>query len=231
MTASAGDIALGREAVSETDAAAAGVADARGRERSRVRRAACVVTVALAVWSLVAWAAARALVVREELERADALVVMSGSADYAERAAEAVRLFREGRAPVILLTDDGQRGPWSDEEQRNPFFHERTRAELRRAGVPDEAVLLLAGTVTGTREESALLRQEADARGLRSLLVVTSAYHTRRALRTLRAAFDGSGVRLGMEPAGEAPGALWWLGATGWRNVAGEYFKTVYYLF
>lgn len=230
MTASAGDIAVEREPA-RGRGEVANVGDVRRRHAGRVRRAFSVGAVSLVVWSLVAWAAGRALVVSEGLERADALVVMSGSADYAERAAAAARLFREGRAPVILLTDDGQRGPWSDAEQRNPFFHERAREELRRAGVPDEKIELVPGVVTGTREEAGRLRGHAGARGLRSLLVVTSAYHTRRALRTLRQTFDGAGVALGVEPAGAPPAAFWWLSAEGWRTVAGEYAKMVYYLF
>lgn len=203
---------------------------ARPRVASRVWRVAVVL---LALWPLVAWGAARGLLARAGVERADALVVLSGSAAYAERAAEAARLYGEGRAPLVLLTDDGVRGGWSEAEQRNPRFVELAAKELRRGGVPAESVRVLDARPTNTRDEADAVRAYAAANGLRSLLVVTSSYHSRRALWTWRRVFRGSGVRVGLEPAEGArtPGAWsWWLSAAGWREVAGEYVKMGYYV-
>jgi uncharacterized SAM-binding protein YcdF (DUF218 family) len=186
------------------------------------------------LWPLAAWAAAVALVETESLGRADALVVLGGSAAYVERSRRAAELYREGRAPLVLLTNDGQRGGWSEARQTNPLFVERAREELLRAGVPAESVVVLPGTVGSTFEEAEAARAYAEGRGARSLLFVTSAYHTRRALWTLRRAFRETGVRVGIEaaPAGsdETPGpARWWLHGRGWRAVALEYPKLVYY--
>jgi uncharacterized SAM-binding protein YcdF (DUF218 family) len=204
----------------------------RGR---RVRRLAALALLALAVWSVLAWAAARALIVSAELEHADALVVLSGSGVYVERTERAAQLLKEGRASKIILTNDTMIGPWSQEEQRNPTFTERATAELKRAGVPPEQIEVLPGPVTSTYEEAVLLRQYAASRGLRSMLVVTSGYHSRRALWTLRRVFQGSGIEIGLDPV--APGhqlpepALWWLKPLGWRMVALEYLKIIYYFF
>lgn len=203
------------------------------RRVALLRRAATVTALALAAWALVAWWAARALVVSADLGRADALVVLAGSSTYVERTREAARLFGEGRAPRVILTDDGQQGGWSSAEQRNPRFVERAAEELRRGGVPAASVEVLPGTPSSTHEEAEALRRYAAARGLRSLLVVTSAYHSRRALWALTRAFEGSGVETGLHPV--APGAqtprpaTWWLHPAGWKMVAGEYPKLVYY--
>jgi uncharacterized SAM-binding protein YcdF (DUF218 family) len=189
----------------------------------------------LAAWALLAWAAARSLIVRAELAHADALVVLGGSSAYVERTRWAARLFSEGRAPEIILTDDNERGGWSSEQQRNPLFVERAFAELCRAGVPAEkiVVLPLPQAAPGTYDESLTLREHATTHGLRSLLVVTSPYHSRRALWTLRRVFQGSGVAVGLEPVAagqQSPGpAVWWLHGRGWRAVATEYPKLVYY--
>ena len=184
----------------------------------------------LILWPALAWAAAAALVVRAEVERADALVVLSGSAAYVERTRRAAELYREGRAPRVLLTDDGQRGPWSQARQTNPFFVERAREELLRAGVPEERVEVLPGHVTSTHDEAVAAHAYAERAGARSLLFVTSAHHTRRALWTMRQAFRASGVEVGVEPAGaDAPPWMWWLTRRGWREVALEYPKLVYY--
>jgi uncharacterized SAM-binding protein YcdF (DUF218 family) len=201
--------------------------------RARTILLACVIL--LAVWMALAWVAARALVVRAELEHADALAVLSGSSAYVERTRRAAQLFNEGRAPEIILTDDNERGGWSSEQQRNPFFVERAFEELRRAGVPAEkiVVLPLPQNNPGTYEESLTLRDYATTHGLRTLLVVTSAYHSRRALWTLRRVFRGSGVEVGLDPAAadEASPApfAWWLDRRGWQTVATEYPKLVYY--
>jgi uncharacterized SAM-binding protein YcdF (DUF218 family) len=185
------------------------------------------------VWSILAWGLARALMVRAELAHADALVVLAGADAYRERTREAAQLFALGRAPKILLTNDNLRGGWSTEQQRNPYFVERAFDELRRAGVPAESIEVLPETVSSTHDEAVRLREYATAHNLRSLMVVTSAYHSRRALWTLRRVFRDANMELGMDaaaPGDEAPGpATWWLHAGGWRVVALEYPKFVYY--
>jgi uncharacterized SAM-binding protein YcdF (DUF218 family) len=193
-----------------------------------------LLAVSLVVWFLLAWVAAEALVVRADLPRADALLVLSGSSNYVERARWAARLYREGRAPLILLTDDGEQGGWSTLEQRNPFFVERAAEELNREGVPADKIEVLPGVVSSTYEEAATLRAYAASHGLRSVLVVTSAYHSRRALWTLRRVLEGSNVAVGVDapPAGvaESPApATWWTRPRGWQMVACEYPKIVYY--
>lgn len=202
----------------------------QGGTRRRVARAAVVV---LAVWFVVAWGAARALIVRDETERADALVVLSGSSTYRERTRRAAQLFREGRAPKIILTSDGMRGGWSQSEERNPLFVERAADELRRAGVASERIEVVPQTVTSTHDEAVALRDYATAQGMRTLLVVTSGYHSRRARWTLRRVFEGSGIAArvaAVEPGEETPSPVaWWLQGQGWPLVAGEYVKLVYY--
>lgn len=198
-----------------------------------MRRVLFFALIGLVVWSFVAWVAARALIVSRELEHADAMVVLAGSTTYVERTHRAAELLREGRAQKIFLTNDNQQSGWSNELQRNPFFIERAAEELRRAGVPGDAIEMLPQAVSSTHDEALLLRSTAEAQGLRSILIVTSAYHSRRALWTFRKVFDGSGINLGVTvvPPGEQTPtpATWWLHLSGWREVAGEYLKLIYY--
>src|SRR6185369_711733 len=146
----------------------------------------------------VAWAAAKFLVVNTPLHNADAIVVMSGSAVYKERTLRAAEFYHQGLAPRIILTNDNLRGEWSSAEQRNPFFYERARNNLLFLGVPAERVEVIAQPVTSTYEEAQTLREYAVAHGLRSLLVVTSAYHSRRALWTLNRVFAGTGIEISL---------------------------------
>src|ERR1043165_8391958 len=184
-------------------------------------------------WWLLAPIAARALIVSADLPHADAIVVLSGSSTYVERTHTAADLFKQGRAPLVVLTDDNTRGGWSSAQQRNPYFVERAHEELVKQGVPPAQIRVAPGLASGTSEEAVVIKDYAVAQGLHSLLVVTSAYHSRRALRTLRKTFAATGTTVGMvtAPTGwqtPAP-AFWWLHLEGWRSVAGEWVKLIYY--
>jgi uncharacterized SAM-binding protein YcdF (DUF218 family) len=189
----------------------------------------------IVAWAILAWVAAHALIVNAELASADVIVVLSGSSTYIERTKKAADLYREGRAPLVLLTDDQTRGGWSSALQRNPFFVERAVDELIKQGVPAEKIRIAPGLASSTHAEALLIKDYAAAQGLRSILVVTSAYHSRRALRSLRQSFAGTGTTVGLEPA--PPGSqtpsppLWWLQPAGWRTVGSEYVKLIYYWF
>lgn len=209
------------------------------RETQRSERRGCyyrylrMLFLSLLVWMCLAWVAARALIIDEPLERADALVVFAGSTTYMERAQFAAKLFGENRAPQIILTNDGVPSGYVRAEGRHPLFVERAAHELTVAGVPAANIEVLPETVASTYEEAALLHRYATGHNLKSLLFVTSAYHTRRARWTLSHVFADSDVRLGVvaPPAGQQMPrpATWWLSARGWQLVGGEYVKYIYY--
>jgi uncharacterized SAM-binding protein YcdF (DUF218 family) len=200
----------------------------------RRRTAIKILLICILIWPFAAWAAARLLIIEAPLARADAIVVLGGSANYKERAREAARLLLEGRAQRILVTNDNMRGPWSSVEQRNLFFYERSLDELRNAGVAEESVEVLMTTVSSTHEEAELVKQYAVDHGLHSVLIVTSAYHSRRALWTFSRVFRETGIEVGLMPV--SPGtdsprpATWWLTVRGWRLVPTEYVKMIYYV-
>jgi uncharacterized SAM-binding protein YcdF (DUF218 family) len=184
---------------------------------------------------LLADAAARHLVVEKTLSRADAILVLSGSDTYLERTAEAAALYSEGTAPKILLTNDGLQGGWNDREKRNPYFYERARWELIRQGVPEAAIEALPPVVRGTHDEAELFVEAAAERNIESVMLVTSAHHTRRALWTFErvAAKHGRALAIGIKsPPGETQDSsppAWWLSGRGWRAVGLEYLKIAYY--
>lgn len=189
------------------------------------------------LWPFIAWSLARFLVVGgQTLEHADVIVVLGGSSTYVERARHAERLFHAGRAAKIVLTNDNLRSGWSSAEQRNPLFVELAARELQNAGVPAGKIETLPQVVASTHDEALLMRRYMEANKLRSLLVVTSSYHTRRALWAFRRVFAESNVAVGIDAAtaeegdAQSPSAWsWWLTRHGWRSVALEYPKFVYY--
>lgn len=201
-----------------------------GRRRTAVK----ILLTCILIWPFAAWVGARLLITEAPLAKADVIVVLGGSANYKERAREAARLVLEGRAPLILLTNDNQRGPWSSVEQRNLYFYERTLEELHNAGAPDKSVDVLMNEVGSTHEEAELIKQYATENGLRSVLIVTSPYHSRRALWTFSRVFRDTGIQVGLMPVSPGIGsprpATWWLTARGWRLVPTEYVKMIYYV-
>ena len=190
-----------------------------------------VLLTCIMVWPLAAWIGARLLITQAPLDTADAIVVLGGSATYKERAREAARLLLKGRSQRVLVTNDNMRGPWSNAEYRNPYFYERTLDEIKSAGVPEKNVELLLKPVAGTYEEAQLVRQYAEENKLRSVLIVTSGYHSRRALWVFSRVFRDTGIRVGLigVASGIKPGT-WWLSIEGWRRVPAEYVKMVYYV-
>jgi uncharacterized SAM-binding protein YcdF (DUF218 family) len=185
------------------------------------------------IWVFLAPFLARNLVVEKSLERADAILVLSGSSTYLERTQKAAEIFKTGVAPKIFLTDDGSRGGWDRTQQRNPFFAERAKWELMKEGVPEDAIEILPGIVEGTQDEAIVAEKTLRERNLRSILLVTSPYHTRRTLSTFETLLHKNAVEVGIvypPPGGQSPSPnYWWLSARGWRFVAGEYLKIAYY--
>lgn len=191
-----------------------------------------------AIWILLAPFLATGLVIEKPLEKADAILVLGGSGTYLERTRKAAEAYQSGTAPKILLTNDGEFGAWSRTENKNPAFYELARNNLVKLGVPAENIEILEPDVTGTIYEARLLAVKARKDGLKKVLIVTSAYHTSRSLRTFEKVLADEKVEteLGIvsPPTGiQTPNPrFWWLKPKGWQMVAGEYLKNaVYWLF
>jgi len=189
----------------------------------------------LALLWLAAWLSARWLIVSAPLDHADAIVVLSGSSTLSERTQHAARLYSQHRSKRILLTTDNRQGGWSAAEQRNPYFDEIAVKELSRLGVPSQNVEVVRPPVDSTWDEALLISQYSKTHNLRSILIVTSSYHSRRALWSFRTLFRGGNTQVGLDPVETGiqtpPPATWWLHARGWQLVVVEYLKLIYYLF
>lgn len=193
-----------------------------------------VVAFLIALLLLLAGPLARLLIVRSEPLSADAMIMLSGSALQPERVGRAAALYRQGRAPYIIVTDDGTRGPWSSLHQSRPMMVERAQEALVLAGVAQDRIVQLPGVVHSTFDEAIALKRYLGRHRLQTVLIVTSAYHSRRALWVFRHVLEDSGTSIGIDPV--LPGEQsplperWWLTRRGWRDVGGEYPKFAYYL-
>lgn len=162
---------------------------------------------------------ARFLDVEDPLEPADAALVMTGDPGF-ERTTSAARLVGEGKARLLVLTG-GE--PWPGDSAAS------LRERALREGVPSERIRL-EDRSTDTRESlvnvAPILREE----GVKTLILVTSPYHQRRAFLAARRAFPG--VRIVNRPVRTRPWPPvqpWWREALTRRHVFQEYAKLVYY--
>lgn len=195
-------------------------------------KALLVLILLFAVWIFVAPFLATNLIIERPLEKADAILVLSGSLVYKERTHKAAEVYKKGVAKKVLLNDDGGRAGWSQKEQRNPPFVYLAQQELISQGVAEDNIEILEDQVTGTIWEARNLRKKVEENKLKSVVLVTSAYHTKRALQTFEETV-GSDVKIGIvsSPTGEQtpPPWTWWLSKKGWQVVAGEYVKFIVY--
>src|SRR5712691_1351127 len=117
--------------------------------------------------------AAESWIVEDPLDKADALIVLGDDNFYADRATRGAQLFREGKAPVIVAS--GRR------LRPNAGIAELMEHDLVERGVPREKIVRFSHDGDSTLEEAQSLVRIVKERKWRSVIVVTSNFHTRRA--------------------------------------------------
>jgi uncharacterized SAM-binding protein YcdF (DUF218 family) len=133
------------------------------------------------------------LIVSQPLEAPDA--ILSLASHEWERLPVTAELATRYPHARVLLTE-----PLNVNAYNCHLCAERV-AVLEHLGVAPERVTVLPERVYRTYDEAAVALRYAEAHGIGRLLVVTSAYHTRRTLVTFRGAFGGSGISIGVQPA------------------------------
>ena len=146
--------------------------------------------------------------------KADVVVVMGG--DVQQRLTPGVELFEQGFAPKLWYT--GGDVPAS-----------MALAQAVEMGVPAEATAHLLGT--STWEETEQVAIQSQEQGLHSVLIVTSWYHGRRTLCSLRQHLQGADVQIYYQPVGydDYGPDNWWLTETGRKLIFSEMGKLGYY--
>jgi len=138
------------------------------------------------------------LIVEKPLQHADALVVMAGEMPI--RLPAAAKLYKEGKADKILLTNDGIFSSWSEEKQRNLNQVEWAEEDLQKMGIPTSAMVKLSYSSSGSIYDALNTRRYVLDKRLKSIIIVTSDYHTRRSLWIFERVFQGSPVEIGVYP-------------------------------
>lgn len=128
------------------------------------------------------------LTVHDTLAQSDAIVLLAGN--HKERAPAAAMLYHDGYAPLVILTNDGTFSSWSTKYNRNLYQIEWTAEELIKLGVPREKIIKLPFYGSATIFDALAVKRYLFKSGLKKIIVVTSDYHTRRALWTFKHALE-----------------------------------------
>lgn len=176
--------------------------------------------------------AGRYLVREDPLVHADAIFVLDGA--RAERWMEALDLYKAGYAPVIVLSP----GRMEEAEVvlkargiRYPNNASLARDAMVQMGVNSSAIILPEVSVDNTGQEAEMLRGLAATRGWRSVLMITSKYHSRRAGFAFRSEFRSSGISISVRTTryDVSDPAHWWRHRPDIRYVVSELQKLVMY--
>ena len=154
-----------------------------------------------------------ALVQTDPLRRADAVLVLGG--DYTcGRILKAGQLVREGYAPRVIVS-----GGQPQYELQEPDMAIQCAV---KHGYPAQVFEPLYANAFSTRDEAEKIKPVLEREGVRSVLVVTSDFHTRRAGRLLRQVFS-PGIEVTMVGVPDP----YWRAGDWWKNREGQ--KTEFY--
>lgn len=121
-----------------------------------------------------------AVTVPKLLKQHTAIVLLAGS--HEERIPRVATLYERGYTGRILLTNDGVLRGWSHVYQRNLFSIEQAEDILINAGVPVDTIIKLPFRRSGTVYDALAVRDYIRLHPLPSIIIVTSDYHSDRAL-------------------------------------------------
>jgi len=142
-------------------------------------------------------------VVEDPLQQSDALLLLSDDNFFADRATRASELYRQKLAPVVVAS--GRR------LRPTAGVSELMEHDLIERGVPKDRIVRFSQDADNTREEALALRALVTEKNWRSVIVVTSNYHTRRARYIFQRVFPESiTVRVAGARDGEFDPEHWW---------------------
>jgi uncharacterized SAM-binding protein YcdF (DUF218 family) len=147
--------------------------------------------------------AAESWVVDEPAAHADAILVLGDDNFYADRATHAAELYRQGVAPVVVAS--GRR------LRPSAGMAELIEHDLVERGIPKEKILRFTHDADDTLQEAQGLAKFSAEHRWKSVVVVTSNYHTRR-VRYIFGEIFPAGVAVSVASAhdGEFDPERWW---------------------
>ena len=151
-------------------------------------------------------------------QKVDAIVAISGG-DTRARTLEAVKLYQNGWADTLILSGAAQ-------DKSGPSNAAVMRSTAESEGVPADDIIVDEYS-ENTQQNAANSQSIFEKKGISSVILVTSAYHQRRASLEFKKR-SGAEVKIYNHPVAndnQWSARWWWLTPVGWWLALGEFFK------
>lgn len=148
-----------------------------------------------------------------------AIVAISGG-DTSARTDEAVKLYTSGWSDTLIFSGAAL-------DKSGPSNAAAMRDQALKAGVPESAIMIEEYGAT-TKENAANTQKIFQANDIKSVILVTSAYHQRRANLEFTERVNGSVAVLNHPVAKDDQWSpYWWLTGQGWYLAVSELIKII----
>ena len=174
------------------------------------------------------------LVLEQIPQKADVIVVLNGR--DTERSLTAVDLYNKGYSNLIVMARGGNEAGGNEflkrikkDFDRRIFFQKAIEA----MGIPENSFMLIGDGVASTYDEAIATKQFLKNSGYKSILLVTSKWHSKRAYLTFKSVLRGeNGIRISVIPSryDTFNPEAWWRNESEIELVLREYVRLIYYL-
>ena len=152
-------------------------------------------------------------------KKADAIVAVSGG-DTSARTKEAIYLYEQGWADRLIFSGAAQ-------DKSGPSNAAVMRDDAISAGVPASVITIEEQGET-TKQNADKTQQLLEEKDIKIVILVTSAYHQRRAGLEFSERSDGKVAIVNHPVASDRQwSAWWWLTPGGWYLAIGEFIKII----
>jgi uncharacterized SAM-binding protein YcdF (DUF218 family) len=174
------------------------------------------------------------LIVEHSPQESDLIVCLAGR--NVERGLATVDAFRRGLAPKIFMAREEPPDGYELLRQRGIDYPQNVDLMimlLEQHGISRSAFVTSDRPVANTLDEAETIRDLVARRGYKSLILITSPTHARRAWLVFKKVFEGTNVRILVLPSSysEFKPEDWWTQTKYLKEVIIEYQKLIYYTF
>jgi len=164
------------------------------------------------------------LIIADPLEKADAVVILSGGTE--SRMGEAATLYKEEYAKLFVLTETGAQLQGYDQTYIDYLIEQALDLEI-----PYGAIRVTAEHAYNTTDEARAVKDLLRREGSSSVIVVTDPYHTRRARLVFRDVFQDTDIKVIVRPVINTwyRSSTWWTTPQGWEITINEYVRLLAY--
>lgn len=157
----------------------------------------------------------------DTLTRSDAVVVLSGGGP--DRVQWGIKLYKDAWAPRLVLVGAAL-------DKSGPSNAEAMRKIALQAGVPDTAIFLEEES-TNTFENATFGKAVLDSFGAKTIILVTSPYHQRRAYETFKKVYEKEEFTITNSPSGYSTwnSKQWWAKPASADITVSEILKIIWF--